>query len=164
MTRHDPTFLPQKPTYSYTPGNIRKALVQLSQTLANPSPCLETSAILKILENPVNPDSDNHHQPITHTPKMLPFPAASDRITRALGMQRLGPTPEGSRAARNDPELFHTRARPNDKSSSDCSVDDPQLLSPPTGPYLPVHACRLPPFLVQSVRHRHFEILTERHH
>ncbi len=96
MTRHDPTFLPHSRTNSYTSGIIRKALVQLCQTLAQPIPRQETPAILKILENPANPDSDNHASPQTHTAKMLLFPAASDRITRALGMRRRGPTPEGS--------------------------------------------------------------------
>ena len=63
MTRHDPTFLLQTRTNSYTPGNIRKALVQLCQTPAQPSPRRVSSAILKILENPANPDSDNHASP-----------------------------------------------------------------------------------------------------
>ncbi len=37
------------------------------------------------------------------------------------------------RTTDDDPERFHNRARPNDNSSSDCLVDDPQFLSPPTG-------------------------------
>ncbi len=136
-----------------TPANS----LELSQTSAQPSPRRESSAILKILENPASPDSDNHHQPITHTAEMLPFPAASDRITRALGMRRRGPAPEGSPAARIDPELFHSPARPNDFPSY-CLADDILLLPPPTGPYLPVRGSRLPPFQVRSIRQRPFEI------
>ena len=90
MTR---LFCSKRAQTAIHPGNIRKALVQLCQTLAQPIPRQETPAILKILENPANPDSDNHASPQTHTAKRLPLPAVSDRITHAEGMRRLGPVP-----------------------------------------------------------------------
>ncbi len=51
-----------------TPANS----LELSQTSAQPSPRRESSPILKILENPANPDSDNHASP-QRTPQKCCF-------------------------------------------------------------------------------------------
>ena len=66
-----------------------------------------------------------------------------------------GESPEASKRIRtDDPERFHSSVRPDDSSSSDYLVDDPQMQSQSTGSSYIVLACRLPLLQVQGIRQR----------